>query len=61
MYTRIKAYITIDDVKALHKEICAKDYKYNKPGLEHAPWNAPCFEVVDPFSNKLLITKEGKK
>lgn len=48
-------------MKALHKEICAKDYKYNKPGLEHAPWNTPCFEVVDPFSNKLLITEEGKK
>ena len=56
-----KAYITIDDVSALYKEICAKDYKYNKPGLEQAPWNAPCFEVVDPFSNKLLITEEGKK
>jgi len=56
-----KAYITIDDVKAFHKEICAKDYKYNKPGLEQAFWNAPCFEVIDPFSNKLLITEEGKK
>lgn len=56
-----KAYITIDNVKALFKEICAKEYKYNKPGLKHAPWNAPCFEIVDPFSNKLLITEEGKK
>jgi catechol 2,3-dioxygenase-like lactoylglutathione lyase family enzyme len=56
-----KAYITIDDARAFHKEICAKNYKYNHPGIEIAPWNAPCFEVVDPFSNKLLITEEGKK
>lgn len=56
-----KAYITIENVRAYHKELCGKDYKYNKPGLEMAPWNAPCMEVVDPFSNKLLITEEGKK
>ena len=55
-----KAYITIDDVKTLYKEICAKDYKYNRPGLEQAPWNAPCFEVIDPFGNKLLITEVAK-
>src|SRR5882757_5365174 len=52
-----KAYITIDDVRAYHKEISAKNYKYNRPGIEQAPWNAPCIEVVDPFSNKLLITE----
>jgi catechol 2,3-dioxygenase-like lactoylglutathione lyase family enzyme len=53
-----KAYITIGDVRAYHKEISGKDYKYNKPGIEMAPWNAPCIELVDPFSNKLLITEE---
>ncbi len=56
-----KAYITIDDARKFHIELCSKDYKYNKPGIEIAAWNAPCFEVVDPFSNKLLITEEGKK
>lgn len=56
-----KAYITIDDAREFHREICAKNYKCNHPGLEMAPWNAPCFEVIDPFSNKLLITEEGKK
>ncbi len=55
-----KAFITIDDVRSLHREICAKEYKYNRPGLEQAFWNAPCFEVIDPFSNKLLITEKSK-
>ena len=56
-----KAYIAIVDVRAFHREITNKNYKYNKPGLEMAPWNALCTEVIDPFSNKLLITEEGKK
>ena len=56
-----KAYIIIDDVKKLYKEICSRPYKYNRPELEQAPWNAPCFEVIDRFSNKLLITEIGKK
>jgi hypothetical protein len=56
-----KAYITVDDATKLYKEICSRPYKYNHPGLEQAFWNAPCFEVIDPFSNKLMITEEGKK
>lgn len=55
-----KAYITIDNVKEYHKEISSKKYRYNRPGLEQVPWNAPCMEVIDPFSNKLLITEEVK-
>ena len=56
-----KAYVTIDDVRGYYKEITDKKYKFNNPGLEMAPWNAPCFEVIDPFGNKLLITEVGKK
>ena len=56
-----KAYITIDDVRGYYKEIRDKKYKFNNPGLEMAAWNAPCFEVIDPFGNKLLITEVGKK
>jgi len=55
-----KAYITIANVRSLHKELCDKPYKYYKPGIEMAPWNAPCMELIDPFGNKLLITEEGK-
>lgn len=56
-----KAYITIDDVRGYYKEVREKKYKFNNPGLEMAPWNAPCFEVIDPFGNNLLITEVGKK
>jgi uncharacterized glyoxalase superfamily protein PhnB len=56
-----KAFITIDDVTSYHHEITQKKYKYFHPGIETAPWNAPCFEVMDPFGNKLLFTEEAKK
>lgn len=55
-----KAYTTVDDVTKLYKEICSRPYQYNRPGIEQAVWEAPCFEVIDPFSNKLMITEEGK-
>lgn len=54
-----KAYIETTDVRKYHKELIEKNYKFNKPGLEIAPWNAPCIEVIDPFSNKLLFTEKG--
>lgn len=55
-----KTYIETEGVREYHKEITAKDHKYNKPGLETSRWNAPCIEVTDPFGNKLLITEKGK-
>jgi hypothetical protein len=55
-----KAYIETTKVTEYHKELSAKNYRFNHPGLEIAPWNAPCMEVIDPFSNKLLFTEKGK-
>lgn len=34
-------------------ELTAKDYKYNKPGMGSAPWTDACFDVFDPFGNRL--------
>lgn len=55
-----KAYIETTHVKKYHSELTAKKYRFNHPGLENAPWNAPCMEVIDPFSNKLMFTEKGK-
>lgn len=41
-----------------HKTLTEKDYRYNKPGLETAPWNAITMEVIDPFGNKLLFSQK---
>ncbi|RFS20654.1 VOC family protein [Chitinophaga silvatica] len=48
-----KVLIQYDGLEAYHQELIAKNYKYNKPGLEHAFWNALTVTVSDPFYNKL--------
>lgn len=48
-------------LQAYHRLLTEKDYRYNKPGLEEAPWNALLMEVVDPFGNKLIFAEDLKK
>lgn len=55
-----KVYIETVDVEKYHKELLSKKYKYNYPGLEIAPWNAPCMDLIDPFFNRLMFTEKGK-
>lgn len=43
-----------------HRELLAKDYRYNKPGLEDAPWDAKVMEVSDPFGNRLRFSEPHK-
>ena len=53
--TRI--FVETDDVDALHAEIRAKNYRYNRPSVEDAPWGDRVMEVVDPFSNRILFNQ----
>ena len=41
-----------------HAELTAKGYKYLRPGVELAPWNAKIMEVIDPFGNRLRFTED---
>ena len=42
-----------------HRELLAKDYRYYKPGLEDAPWDAKVMQVGDPFGNKLRFSESN--
>lgn len=42
------------------KLLIEKNYKYGRPGLEEAPWNAITLELHDPFGNKLLFSEDKK-
>jgi uncharacterized glyoxalase superfamily protein PhnB len=44
-------------LEAYHREITAKGYRYMRPGLETAPWNARVMEVTDPFGNRLRFNE----
>ena len=55
-----KVFIETIGVREYHKDLLGKKYKYNRHGIEHAPWNAPCITVNDPFGNTILFTEKGK-
>jgi len=40
-----------------HREITAKGYRFMRPGIEVAPWNARVMEVIDPFGNRLRFNE----
>lgn len=56
------ARLHIEDFRGLeayHKQIMAKDYKYNRPGLDKA-FRRPkslCMEVIDPAGNRLTFNE----
>lgn len=47
-------------IAELHREISEKRYRYNRPGLEDAPWDARVMEVNDPFGNRLRFSEPRK-
>jgi len=54
------AKILVENVvglKAYHAALRAKDYRYNKPGIQKAFWDTDLdmVEVIDPFGNKIVF------
>lgn len=50
-------FIWMRGIADYHRELTAKNYRYNRPGLEAAPWNALVMEVHDPFGNRLRFSE----
>lgn len=46
-------------VEAFQKARLAKDYKYNRPGLETQDWGLEC-TVIDPFGNRIRFIERPK-
>lgn len=49
--------VNLTGIKALHAELQAKNYKYNRPGLEETPYGATMMHAIDPFGNRLRFTE----
>ncbi|MEQ9547867.1 MAG: glyoxalase superfamily protein [Marinobacter sp.] len=52
-----KTFVNTDELEALHGEICSRGYTYSLPEITTAPWGDRIFEVVDPFSNRILFNE----
>lgn len=53
-------FIWMRGIVAFQAELAAKDYRYAKPGLNDAPWDAKTFMLTDPFGNKLTFNEPLK-
>lgn len=53
--------VEMQGLDEFHREILGKNYKYNRPGLEHTPWKAKCCEVIDPFGNRIRFNERAVK
>ena len=55
-------FIWCTGLKAFHKKLMDKKYKYDKPGLAKAQWgNALTMQVTDPFGNKLSFNESQER
>ncbi len=52
-----KVFVECNGLWAYHAELIAKNYPFNRPGMETAHWNALTMEVIDPFGNRLLFNE----
>jgi catechol 2,3-dioxygenase-like lactoylglutathione lyase family enzyme len=51
-------FVRLTGLDEYHREITAKGYRYMRPGIEIAPWNAKLMEVIDPFGNRLRFNED---
>jgi catechol 2,3-dioxygenase-like lactoylglutathione lyase family enzyme len=54
-------FVRVTGIDELHAELAGKRYKYLRPGIEIAPWNAKCMEVIDPFGNRIRFNEDLPK
>jgi uncharacterized glyoxalase superfamily protein PhnB len=53
-------FVWMRGIVELHRELSQKAYRYNRPGLEAAPWDARVMEVNDPFGNRLRFSEPNR-
>ncbi|MBN9297406.1 MAG: VOC family protein [Filimonas sp.] len=49
-----------EGLEAFHASLRAKNYTYNRPGLERVEWSPNTLEmtVIDPFHNQVIFNEE---
>ena len=52
-----KVFVQTHDLDELYEDITSRPYRYNRPSISTAPWGDRIFEVIDPFSNKILFNE----
>ena len=51
-------FVRTTHLEDFHREITSRGYRFMRPGIERAPWNAKLMEVIDPFGNRLRFSED---
>lgn len=51
-------FAEVTGVEDYHKQLLAKNYRYNRPGIETTPWHSRCVDVIDPFGNRISFNEK---
>lgn len=51
--------VEVVGIVALHGELGARNYRFNRPGLEMTPWETKEVTVIDPFGNRLTFFEKA--
>ena len=54
-------YVYSTGVEVLHRELNAKNYRHNRPGLQRQDWGMLEVAVVDPFNNRIVFGEHADK
>ena len=53
-------FVWMTGIEEFHREITGKGYKYLRPGIETAFYDARCVQVIDPFGNRIRFNEALK-
>jgi catechol 2,3-dioxygenase-like lactoylglutathione lyase family enzyme len=53
-------FLRVTALEQFHNELSKKNYRYQRPGIELAPWNAKLMQLTDPFGNRLRFNEDLK-
>jgi catechol 2,3-dioxygenase-like lactoylglutathione lyase family enzyme len=51
-------FVRVRGLEGFPAEITSKQYRYMRPGIELAAWNAKLMQVTDPFGNRLRFNED---
>lgn len=49
------AYVYMNGVRELHRELSDKKYRHMRPGLQQQEWGMTELGVIDPFNNRITF------
>jgi catechol 2,3-dioxygenase-like lactoylglutathione lyase family enzyme len=50
-------YVYGSGVRALHRDLEQKHYRYNRPGVQQQEWGMTELTVIDPFGNRITFSE----